>query len=135
MKILLDTHILIWLHVAQKKLSQKALEYLQNPKHDFFYSPVNIWETQIKHSAHPEAFTISGEDLYYLCNQANISCLPIKSEHAITLKTLSYSENAPRTHKDPFDRMLICQAKTENMCLLTHDSLIPYYNEPCVIPV
>ena len=53
----------------------------------------------------------------------------------ILLDTLYYSPKAPQTHKDPFDRILICQAKAESMLLMTHDSLIPYYNEPCVLSV
>ena len=113
MRFLLDTHILVWLHADRKKLSQEAIEILKNS----------------------ETFTISGEDLYFLCNRVNINYLAIKPEHAIALKTLAYSSSAPRPHKDPFDRMLICQAKTEGMLFLTHDSLIPYYNEPCTVSV
>jgi PIN domain nuclease of toxin-antitoxin system len=135
MSFFLDTHILVWLHADRKKLSQEAIEILKNSDNDFYYSPINIWEAQVKHSAYPETFTISGEDLYFLCNRANINYLAIKPEHAIALKTLAYSSSAPRPHKDPFDRMLICQAKTEGMLFLTHDSLIPYYNEPCTVSV
>ncbi|MBR2362808.1 MAG: hypothetical protein IKA80_09205 [Spirochaetaceae bacterium] len=50
-------------------------------------------------------------------------------------KDSELSENAPRPHKDPFDKILICQAKTENMRLMTHDSLLPFYNEPCILCV
>ena len=53
----------------------------------------------------------------------------------ILLDTLSYSDKASRVHKDPFDRLLICQAKSENMLFLTHDELIPFYNESCIISV
>ena len=47
----------------------------------------------------------------------------------------AYSEKAPREHRDPFDRMLLCQAKAENLNFVTHDELIPFYNENCVISV
>ena len=62
-----------------------------------------------------------------------MKCLPVLPEHAVFLKTLSYSSDAPRPHKDPFDRMLISQAKAENMVFLTHDELLPFYKEPCVV--
>lgn len=136
MKILLDTHILIWLHTDVSKLSEKAKKILLDPTNEIFYSSVNIWETQIKHLAHPKEFTLSGEDLRNLSIQANLKCVDVKAEHGIELKSLSYDEiNAPRSHKDPFDRILICQAKVENMLLMTHDTLIPFYNEPCVLEV
>ena len=67
--------------------------------------------------------------------KANLSCLYIKPSHVIALGTLTYSKTAPKLHNDPFDRMLICQAKVENMFLMTHDSLIPYYNEDFILTV
>lgn len=135
MRILLDTHILIWLHRNDERLSQKAREIILNPQNEIFYSSINIWEAQIKSLKHPESFSFSGEILDRLSIEAHLSCLYVKPSHSIALKTLSYSENAPKLHNDPFDQILICQAKVENMYLLTHDSLIPYYNEPCILPV
>ena len=60
--------------------------------------------------------------------------LPVRDNHVFTLETLSRPKNVPK-HKDPFDRILIAQAKAEEMVFLTHDSLIPYYNEPFIISV
>jgi PIN domain nuclease of toxin-antitoxin system len=56
------------------------------------------------------------------------------AEHVYMIKTLVRSEGAPR-HNDPFDRLMISQAKAEGMIFVTHDSLIPYYNEKCVMYV
>ncbi len=70
-----------------------------------------------------------------LSKKDGLKVLNVKPEHCIELKTLFYAENAPKPQKDPFDRMLICQAKAENMLLMTHDGLIPFYNEPCVLAV
>lgn len=135
MRILLDTHILIWILQDDERLPEKVRDILTDQENELFYSSANIWEVQIKHLKKSEEFTISGELLNDLCLQSGLKCLPVSPDHAIALKTLSYSQNAPRPHKDPFDRILICQAKCEGMSLLTHDSLIPYYNEPCVISV
>lgn len=135
MNILLDTHILIWLHQNDGRLSQKAREIIINPQNEVFYSSISIWEAQMKYLKHPEVFSFSGEMLDRLSIEANLSCLYVKPSHSIALKSLSYSKNAPKLHNDPFDQMLICQAKVENMLFLTHDSLIPYYNEHCIVPV
>ncbi len=56
-------------------------------------------------------------------------------KHAFMVETLRHAKNAPREHRDPFDRLLLAQAKSENMLFLTHDELIPYYNESCIVSV
>ncbi|WP_253693336.1 MULTISPECIES: type II toxin-antitoxin system VapC family toxin [unclassified Treponema] len=120
MKILLDTHILIWLHQNDKRLSQKARKIILNPQNDIFYSSINIWEAQLKHLKYPDSFQFSGEHLDKLSLKANLSCLYVKPNHVTALGTLTYSKKAPKIHNDPFDRMLICQAKVENMFLMIH---------------
>lgn len=135
MKILLDTHILIWFHSRDSELSSEAWDILLNPENEVYYSSVNIWETQIKYLKHSDEINFSGDELNEMCQKAGLKCLFVKPEHCLEIKPLAYSEKAPRMHKDPFDRILICQAKAENMFLMTHDSLIPYYNEPCILSV
>lgn len=135
MRILLDTHILIWFHTRDEQLSEKAWKVLLNPENEIFYSAINIWETQLKFLKHSDEIDFSGDELNELSKKAGLKILNVKPEHCLELKTLVYAENAPKVHKDPFDRMLICQAKSENMLLMTHDSLIPFYNEPCVFSV
>ena len=135
MKVLLDTHILVWFHCRDSELSEKAWKIILDSENDIYYSSVNVWETQIKYLKHKDEINFSGDELDLMSRKAGLLCLPVKPEHCIELKTLSYSDSAPRPHKDPFDRILICQAKSEKMMLLTHDSLIPYYNEPCVMSV
>ena len=134
MKILLDTHILIWLHSNDKRLSEKAKKILLDPHNTIYYSTINIWEIQTKNLKSPKFFPYNAKYILDLCQKANLKCVPVLPYHALALKSLSYSANAPK-HKDPFDKMLICQAKTENMLLMTHDSLIPNYNESCILSV
>lgn len=136
MKILLDTHILLWLHADSEFLSQKARKILSDSKNEVYFSTINIWETQIKFLNHPEQKLMSGEELYRLSLQANLNYISILPEHAIELKSLCFDQtNAPQLHKDPFDRMLLAQAKSENMILMTHDELLPFYDEACILSV
>ena len=60
--------------------------------------------------------------------------MEMRDKHVFALETIKREENAP-LHHDPFDRMLIAQAKAENLSFVTHDSLLPYYGEKCIVPV
>jgi len=84
--------------------------------------------------AHPDAMPISSEELAEYCEQSGFKRTLIREKHIYALSGLKRDENAP-LHKAPFDKMLICQASTENMMFVTHDSLIPGYNEPCILAV
>lgn len=134
MKILLDTHILLWAISNSPLLDIKAREIILNPENEIYYSIISTWEVQLKHIAHPEAMTLDGESFSKYCNQSGFINLPLKEKHIYSLSTLTRKpEAAP--HKDPFDRLLICQAAEENMLFVTHDSLIPDYNVPFIIQV
>ena len=76
----------------------------------------------------------SGAEIASKCVQADFIELPLRSNHVKLLHTLNRKADAP-PHKDPFDRILISQAKIENMTFLTHDSLLADYEEPCVLTV
>ena len=134
MNLLLDTHILIWALNDDPQLSEKAREMILEPGNAVYYSVMSIWEISIKHSAHPEDLEFSGKELSEFCQDAGFLPLELRDKHVFALETINRPENAPR-HNDPFDRMLVAQAKAENMSFLTHDSLIPYYEEKCIIQV
>lgn len=134
MNIILDTHVLIWALNDDPELSKKAVEYILNPANDIYYSTVSIWEVAIKHAIHPDNVTFSGKEFAGYCTEAGYFNLPVYDKHVFAMETLQRPADAPK-HNDPFDRLLIGQAKAENMMFLTHDTLIPYYNEKCVISV
>lgn len=134
MKILIDTHIAIWSIEDNPQLSQKAKDILLDKNNEIFFSVASAWEVTIKHNAHPEIFPESGENFADGCEDNGFIALPIMLKHVYAVSSLKRSDNAPR-HKDPFDRILLAQAKSENMMFLTHDALIPDYNEPFVISV
>ena len=134
MKILLDTHILLWALSNDDRLSKKARRIIENPENDIYYSIVSLWEVELKKIAHPDLMPLCAKELAEYCEQCGFNKLPIKDKHIYILSDLKRGETEP-THKDPFDRMLICQASSENMMLITHDSLLSGYNEPCVLIV
>ena len=68
------------------------------------------------------------------CEEAGFYSIDMKEKHVFSLETLNRSDKSP-PHNDPFDRMLVAQAKAEDMYFITHDSLIPYYNEKCIVKV
>lgn len=134
MNLLLDTHILIWALNEDYRLPRKARELILDESNVIYYSSVSIWEIAIKHSIHPENVGFTGKELSQFCQEAGFLPVEMRDKHVHALETLRRADNAP-PHHDPIDRMLVAQAKAENMSFVTHDSLIPYYEEKCIIPV
>ncbi|MCI8415525.1 MAG: type II toxin-antitoxin system VapC family toxin [Ruminiclostridium sp.] len=134
MNLLLDTHILIWALNEDPKLSEKARSLILDPGNAVYYSSVSIWEVAIKHALHPDNVAFSGKELSQYCQEAGFLPIEMRDRHVYALETITRADDAP-AHHDPFDRILIAQAKAENLSFLTHDSLIPYYNETCIVPV
>jgi PIN domain nuclease of toxin-antitoxin system len=133
-KILLDTHIALWAFTAPGKLPNEVVTELCSAENRVYYSMASVWEIAIKHRLKPEEVPMPEETFVEMCKEAGLCQLPISAEHIYMIKTLVRSEGAPR-HNDPFDRLMISQAKAEGMIFVTHDSLIPYYNEKCVMYV
>lgn len=134
MKYLLDTHIVLWALADVKRLNDEIRALIEDTNNIVFYSVVSVWEVAIKHAIHPDQMPLSEEEFVSLCERTGFTELAMKNEHIYTVKTLKYAEKAPR-HNDPFDRMLIAQAKKENLSFITHDALLEGYNESCIIMV
>lgn len=134
MKVLIDTHIAIWAVLNDPKLPERAKDIILDEGNEIFYSTASVWEITIKHMLHPDKIRLSGSLLEKGCEDNGYLVLPVFNKHVLALETLKRSQNAPQ-HKDPFDRIMLAQAKEENLMFLTHDSLIPYYGEPFVISV
>ena len=96
MKLLLDTHILLWFLMNPEKLPEMASDLLQQNNIEIFYSTASIWEVTIKHMAKPEGMKISGSELADMCRQAGFSKMSITDEHVHMLETLKRPEDAPR---------------------------------------
>lgn len=124
MKLLLDTHLLLWLAATPKKLSKKARTYIENQDNELFFSAASIWEVAIKQTLGREDFTVDAHLLRRGLLDNGYSELPILSDHAVAVNGL------PDIHKDPFDRMLIAQATVEGFVLLTADATLAKYPGP-----
>lgn len=131
MKLLLDTHILLWTLLDDAKLSIKARELILNDKNEIFVSVLSLWEIEMKRLLHPDKLPFTSDIIKSYCDKSAFSYLPLIKNHISYLKKLN-KYGAASIHKDPFDRMLICQAVSENMLFLTHDKLIAKYNIPCI---
>ena len=139
MNYLADTHILLWAmesDLEQTKLPEKARIILLDPDSEIYFSFVNVWEVALKRSHHPEKIPYTAAQFSQLCRASGFIPLETAIRHAITMESLRFDrESAPQDHNDPFDRLLLAQAKAENMQFMTHDHLIPYYHEDCVVLV
>lgn len=134
MKLLLDTHIILWALNDNPKLPYQARKLIMDEENDIYYSSASIWETTIKYMARPDRIHISGSKLSDLCREMGYQMLPIMDNHVKALETLMY-HNQEQPHNDPFDRIMLAQAKADGLKFVTHDSKIPFYEETCVVAV
>ena len=134
MKYLLDTHILFWAMSDEEKLPYHVLKILTNPENEVFYSSASVWEVVIKHEKNPKKMPVSGQEFIEGCIRAGFIPLSIENYHVLAVNELHRKFGEP-PHNDPFDRVLIAQAKAESMIFITHDSLLVGYGEKCVLKV
>ncbi len=118
---LIDTHILLWMLSSPDKLSKKVVSLLES-ENSIYVSIVSLWEIAIKQNLNKLDLPFLPSKLAQICNERNIKIIPITPEHLDELKSL------PFIHNDPFDRLLIAQAKNSNATLITRDSFIPQYD-------
>jgi PIN domain nuclease of toxin-antitoxin system len=123
MKLLLDTHILLWAAGKPDKLSPSAREILLDSRNTLFFSSASIWEVVIKRGIGRDDFKVDPYRLRKMLVMNHYIELAITSEHVLRIDTL------PLLHKDPFDRILTAQARSEGMLLVTVDTAIIEYEE------
>ena len=126
MKILLDTHLLIWFFGGDEQLPLEARELIADEKNKIYYSILSVWEVEIKHKSHPDRLSMTGERFLNHCEKLGFTQVPLSLEYILEVKNLVRRENTPR-HRDPFDRLMICQAIVEGMTFMTHDARIAEY--------
>lgn len=124
MKLLLDTHLLLWAAGQPEHLSGAARQLLEDPQNELMFSSASLWEITIKRSLGREDFRVDPRLLRRGLLDNGYSELPITSEHAIAIDGL------PPLHKDPFDRILVAQAMVEGIALLTADPWVTQYPGP-----
>ena len=114
--------------------SEKARELILNPDNTIYYSTISVWEVLLKHSRRPDNISFDETDFSESCREGGFVPLGLADKHILAVHTLTRSD-AEKEHNDPFDRLLLAQAKVENLSFLTHDALIPGYGEKWVITV
>lgn len=115
MKLLVDTHVFLWFTLDDPKLPSRMREVLVSPQNERFISIASVWEVAIKHSLGKLELKDGLEGFIGDIGRSNFQLLELGILHVMELSTL------PLHHRDPFDRMLIAQAKAEGMHLLTAD--------------
>lgn len=120
MRILLDTHILLWTVSQSSRLSRKTRQLLGDPDNVLVFSTASLWEIVIKRKQR-EDFAVDPRELRRALLDNGYEELIITSLHAFAV------EDLPLLHKDPFDRMLIAQSRVEGITLLTADAQVLRY--------
>ncbi len=115
MRLLIDTHILIWFLEGNKLLAKPRRQIIANPQNNIFVSIASLWETAIKISLGKLALASPLADVIKQIAVENIEILPIAPEHTLQVSAL------PFYHRDPFDRIIIAQAQIENLPIMTDD--------------
>src|SRR5262245_56659349 len=120
MRYLLDTHFLLWTAEESHRLPKAVIELLENDENEFLFSVASIWEVAIKVGRRPN-FEITAGLLRRFLLEYGFKELIVTGDHATAVEAL------PSFHKDPFDRILIAQAFSEGLILLTVDKTVARY--------
>lgn len=121
MRLLLDSHLLVWMAAQSWKLPAIARQMIEDPENQIFFSSASVWELTIKHDLGKTAIPLHPGILYEALLANDYTELPVSALHALALSSL------PPIHKDPFDRILIAQSAHEGMTLLTADRTVAQY--------
>lgn len=124
MKLLLDTHLLLWVAGEPGRLSTEARNLIDNPDNELLFSAASLWEVVIKRGLGREDFKVDPRLLRRGLLDNGYSELPVVSDHVVAIDSM------PFIHKDPFDRVLVAQAVVEGITLLTTDSVLAQYPGP-----
>jgi len=123
-KLLLDTHLLLWAAGAPECLSAEAHALISAQKSELHFSAASLWEIAIKRGLGRDDFQVDTRLLRRGLLDNDYSEIPVKSEHTVAI------DHLPPIHKDPFDRILVAQAQVEGIMLLTADVIVARYPGP-----
>jgi PIN domain nuclease of toxin-antitoxin system len=126
MRVLLDTHILLWALLQPARLGAARRRVLESPENRIYFSAVNIWEIAIKRALDRPDFTAEPAPIRAAALDTGFEELPVSGEHAAGVRGL------PDHHRDPFDRLLIAQARHEPLLLMSDDPLVSRYAVPLI---
>lgn len=123
MRLLLDTHVWLWMISADDRLSAESRSLLQDPQTDVYLSVAAVWEIGIKHAAGKLRYSGSPSvQVPIHIQRSGVAILQIEVQHALAAAAL------PMHHRDPFDRLMIAQAQAEELTLATADQRLGAYD-------
>ena len=120
-RFLVDTQLLLWNVYGSRKLPTRVSRLFRDGRHQFFYSAASIWEIAIKAARGREDFLVDAAAIRETLEENGFDELPVSAHHAVAVSRL------PAIHGDPFDRMLVAQAISEPMALITTDGRLAAY--------
>lgn len=123
MKILLDTHTLIWALKGSNRLPEKIQNLIIDENNTIYVSTISLWEIAIKHRKNPKLINFTAEEIREYSQKAGYIFLSLSVTNIEAFERLTFINNA-----DPFDQMLISQSESNNMLFLTHDKKIADFN-------
>lgn len=121
MRLLLDTHLLLWAAQKSSRLSAMAVKIIGDPGNELVFSVASLWEFAIKYAKAPAGFNVSPAELRDALIRNGYSELEIGAKHVLAIGAL------PALHADPFDRILIAQSAVEGITLITSDDRVAQY--------
>ena len=123
MRLLLDTHLLLWAAATPERLSDEVRERIASRKNEVLFSAASIWELAIKAQSRRAPLGVLPEEIAWTAAEQGFEELPVLAAHAARVRRL------PPHHRDPFDRLLIAQALHEPLRLLTADRVLAEYSD------
>jgi PIN domain nuclease of toxin-antitoxin system len=123
-KLLLDTHLLLWVISQSRRLSPRARDLIGDPENELLFSVASLWEIAIKHGQRRVDFQVDPRLLRRTLLSDDYTELAVTGEHAVAVVAL------PLLHRDPFDRLLVAQSIVEGITLLTSDPRVAQYPAP-----
>ncbi len=135
MNLLLDTHAVIWTLTNDPQLSAYAKTLITDPGNMIIVSTASLWEIAVKNQKAPHLCPYHEKAILDYCLKAGYQIMNIKPEHILMLRSLRVRPDRTLTNHDPFDRLLIAQAKTEQCILLSHDRNFENYDEDCIYEI
>ena len=123
MKILLDTHVILWALEDSPRLPLYIRDLIQDSNNEIYVSSISLWEIAIKHKKAPEKMPFSAERIKDFCLRAGFIFLSLSLDSVTLYEKYDFS-----SHQDPFDQMLVAQSLCNNMRLITHDEKLKLYN-------
>jgi len=121
MRILVDTHVLLWAVTQSSRLPVDARDLLEDTGNTLYCSTASLWEIAIKSALRRQDFDIDLREFRLALETMEVEELPVLGQHTEAVVSL------PAIHKDPFDRMLVAQSMTEPLVLLTNDAVLAGY--------